>query len=109
MTDDPTPAPWNPPPMRAAPPETGEAIEARIRLLYGKSLNDHDVAGVAELETEYPRWHIWPHVNFSYPDHQVYYARRNNTQMNILTATGLPAIRRAIDSWIREHTYSWER
>ncbi len=104
MTDDRTPA-------RLAPQADAPSPDKlkTIKLLYGKSLDDDDVAAVAALETEYARWHVWPHLRFSYPDNQVYYARRDNTQMQIITATGLPAVRQAIDDWIRDNSYSWER
>jgi hypothetical protein len=100
----------SPAPRTDAPlPEISPDKLKKIGLLYGKYLNDDDVAGVAGLETEYARWNIWPHIRFSYPDNQVYYARRDGTQMQIITATGLAAIREAIDEWIRDNSYSWER
>jgi hypothetical protein len=100
----------SPAPQADAPlPEISPDKLKRIGLLYGTYLNDEDVAGVARLETEYPHWNVWPHIRFSYPGNQVYYARRDGTQMEIITATGLDAVRAAIDAWISGHTWPWLR
>src|SRR5260370_8577417 len=76
MTDDRTPA-------RLAPQADAPSPDKlkTIKLLYGKSLDDDDVAAVAALETEYARWPVWPHLRFSYPANQVYYPRRANPHL----------------------------
>lgn len=67
-------------------------------------LSEEHAIGIAVLETEFRFWHAWPHINYK-PDKPLFYARRNNTQMNIIMKPTLEELRSAIEEWRKNHSY----
>lgn len=106
--------PWNDakPPTTEPPAEPqGEDVKidldilARITVLYGKVLDDKVLRDIAALETEYPRWHVWPAV--SYPDNGLMYAKRDNTAMNVIRVQSVAEAKAGIDIWLADNPYAW--
>lgn len=60
---------------------------------------------VADIEVRFPRWHVWPHVD--YPQAHLWLARRNSTSMNVLVIPRLGDMRGEITNWINENSCSW--
>ena len=77
----------------------------RVRMVY-PALTADEARQVAELEREYPRWHVWPRVG--YPATPGWYARRTLTSPPaLIRAATLAQVSPAIESWIEEHAAAW--
>jgi hypothetical protein len=74
-----------------------------IRRVY-KSLSVVQARWVAELEHEFPAWHIWFHPG--YPDPRIVYARRLMTSPPaVVTARELAGVPAAIEEWVERRTH----
>lgn len=58
----------------------------QIRLMF-PVLTEVECLMVAHMEERFPRWHVWPHVD--YPQTHLWLARRNSTSMNVLVTSRL--------------------
>jgi hypothetical protein len=72
----------------------------QIRLMF-PVLTEVECLIVADIEERFPRWHVWPHVD--YPQTHLWLARRNSTSMPVLV-TSMPG---EITNWINENSCSW--
>ena len=77
----------------------------RVRMLY-PALTAGEARQVAELEREYPNWHVWPKVG--YPATSGWYARRPLTSPPALVrAATLDQVSPAIGKWVDGHAGLW--
>ena len=76
----------------------------QIRLMF-PVLTEVECLMVAGIEERFPRWHVWPHVD--YPQIHVWLARRNSTSMNVLVTLRLADMPGEMTNWINENSCSW--
>jgi hypothetical protein len=76
----------------------------QIRLMF-PVLTEVECLMVANIEEWFPRWHVWPHVD--YPQAHLWLARRNSTSMNVLVTSRLADMPGDITNWINENSCSW--
>jgi hypothetical protein len=92
-----------------APPAEDREIDldvlARVTALYGRVLTEETACAIAALETEYPRWHAWPHIG--YRQNGIFYVKRNNTAMNVIVVRSVAEIRPAIEAWLNDNQNSY--
>jgi hypothetical protein len=76
----------------------------RIRLMF-PVLTEVECLMLADIEERFPRWHVWPHVD--YPQTHLWLARRNSTSMDVLVTPRLGDMPAEITNWINENSCSW--
>jgi hypothetical protein len=76
----------------------------QIRLMF-PVLTEVECLMVADIEERFPRWHVWPHVD--YPQTHLWLARRNSTSMDVLVTPRLADLPGEIMNWINENSCSW--
>jgi hypothetical protein len=76
----------------------------QVRLIF-PVLTEVECLTVADIEERFPRWHVWPHVD--YPQTHLWLARRNSTPMNVLVTPRLGDMPGEITNWINENSCSW--
>jgi hypothetical protein len=72
-----------------------------VKTLY-PALTEIEYIIVARIEERFPRWHLWPDVE--YPQMHVWYARRNHTSMPPLVTGKIGDIPGEIAYWISQNS-----
>ena len=67
----------------------------RVNTLYGKCLTDDEVNEIAQLQTDFPDWRVWPHE--LYPDHPGFFFRRLRTNQPFQRADSIAGARAFVE------------
>lgn len=92
--------------LASGAPTTEERVKA-VAVLNGAVWDDDMIQAAAQLETDCPCWHVWPHINWG-KGTDLIYVKRNNTGMSPFIVHTMREARAEIRRWESDHRHnSW--